>query len=186
VDAAGFSLITLPEGTVALLDVVTVPSVRLAPVIEVVAAACVSPTTLGTDTCAGPLLTVRATAEPGATLVVAAGFSLITLPEATLALLAIVTAPTFRPTPVIDVVAVACVTPTTLGTATLAGLGLSELPQLAINQVPRIVAAIRCHCTIWIELTTTPYISPGIGKKTRLKSPRATASRDIHTHDIDS
>src|SRR5208282_2803946 len=39
---------TLPEGTVALLWLVNIPSVRVAPVSAVVAAACVSPTTFGT------------------------------------------------------------------------------------------------------------------------------------------
>jgi hypothetical protein len=41
---------TLPEATVALDCMVTVPSVRLAPVIAVVADACVLPTTFGTVT----------------------------------------------------------------------------------------------------------------------------------------
>ena len=48
--AAGFWLITWPAGTVALLWVVTVPTVRLAPVIAVEAAAWVMPTTFGTVT----------------------------------------------------------------------------------------------------------------------------------------
>src|SRR5271167_2766484 len=39
---------TLPEGTVALLCMVTVPTVSVAPVSAAVAAACVRPTTFGT------------------------------------------------------------------------------------------------------------------------------------------
>src|SRR5580693_1337829 len=42
---------TLPATTVELLAVDTVPSTRPAPVMPVVAAACVSPTTFGTATC---------------------------------------------------------------------------------------------------------------------------------------
>jgi hypothetical protein len=46
---------TSPEATLLLDCVVTVPTVRPAPVIAVVAAACVSPATLGTLTCVLPL-----------------------------------------------------------------------------------------------------------------------------------
>jgi hypothetical protein len=58
-------------------------------------------------TCAGPVETTRLTAEPELTLVPATGLSLMTLPEATVALLAVVTVPTTSPAPVIDVVAAA-------------------------------------------------------------------------------
>ena len=57
--------------------------------IALVAAACVRPTTFGTVTGAGPVLTVRFTAEPAVTLVPATGLSLITLPEGTVELLAV-------------------------------------------------------------------------------------------------
>src|SRR5271156_5933453 len=117
VPAAGIWLMTSPAATVALLAVVTVPSVRPEPVITVVAAACVSPTTLGTLT-AGPLLTVRFTAEPLATLVPAAGIWLMTSPAATVALLGVVKGPSGSPAPVIAVVAAACVSPPTFGTMT--------------------------------------------------------------------
>ena len=60
---------TLPLGTVALLAIVTVPSTRPAVVIAVVASARVSPTTFGTATGGGPVLTDRFTAEVIATLV---------------------------------------------------------------------------------------------------------------------
>ena len=56
------------------------------PVIAVVAVACVSLNTFGTETCAGPLETTRLTAEPPLTLVAAVGVSLITSPEATVLL----------------------------------------------------------------------------------------------------
>ena len=86
VAAAGFSLMTLPAATVALACDVTVPTVNPAPVIAVLAAAWVSPTTFGTLTIAGPLETTMATAAPDVTLVPAAGFSLMTSPEATVLL----------------------------------------------------------------------------------------------------
>src|SRR4029453_8461901 len=50
-----------------------------------------------------------------------AGVWLMTLPDATVSLLAVVTAPTFRPALVIAVVAAACVRPTTFGTAMSGG-----------------------------------------------------------------
>ncbi len=62
------------------------PTVRPAPVSAVAAAACVSPTTFGIDTGAGPVEMTRATDEPFAALVPAAGDSLMTLPLATVAL----------------------------------------------------------------------------------------------------
>ncbi len=54
--------------------------------IAVVAVACVSLTTFGTATVAGPEETTNATAVPLATLVPAAGVSLMTSPEATVLL----------------------------------------------------------------------------------------------------
>ena len=90
VPAAGLSLITLPAATVELLWVVTVPTLRPAPVIAVVAADCVIPTTLGTLTFSGgvgPEETTRFTELPEATLAPAAGLSLITMPVATVELL---------------------------------------------------------------------------------------------------
>src|SRR6185295_7122097 len=67
VPAIGDWLITESFGTVVLVAVVTVPSVKFAPVIALVAAACVRPTTFGTATCGGPLDTTSATALPAAT-----------------------------------------------------------------------------------------------------------------------
>jgi hypothetical protein len=118
VPAVGLSLMTLPEATVLLEAVVTVPSTNPAPVMAVVAAAWVSPTTFGTDTCPGPLETTMFTAEPTFTLFPAVGLSLITLPAATVLLEAVVTVPSTKPAPVMAVVAAACVSPTTFGTAT--------------------------------------------------------------------
>jgi hypothetical protein len=65
---------TDPAGTVDEDWVVTVPTVSPAPVMAVVAAACVRPTTFGTDTGAGPDDTTRFTADPGATEVPDVGF----------------------------------------------------------------------------------------------------------------
>ena len=102
-----------------MLDaVVTVPSVRPAPVIAVVAAACVWPTTFGVATCGRPVETTSATALPVATCVPAAGFWLITDPAGTVVLDAVVTVPSVRPALVIADVAAACVWPTTFGVAT--------------------------------------------------------------------
>src|SRR5205814_7223163 len=53
VPAVGLSLMTLPEPTVVLDCCVTAPMVRPAPVMALVAAACIWPTTFGTATGAG-------------------------------------------------------------------------------------------------------------------------------------
>ena len=58
---------------IVLETVVTVPSVRPAPVIALLAPVCVRPTTLGTATCGGPDETTSETALPLATCVAAAG-----------------------------------------------------------------------------------------------------------------
>src|SRR5438067_13350226 len=50
VPAVGLSLMTLPEATVLLDCCVTAPTVRPAPVMALVAAACAWPTTFGTAT----------------------------------------------------------------------------------------------------------------------------------------
>jgi hypothetical protein len=137
---------TLPEATLALLAIVTVPTLKPALVIDVLADACVIPTTFGTATCAGPELTVKFTAEAGVTIAAGAGLWLTTLPEATVALLAIVTVPTVKPAPVIDEVAAVWVSPTTFGTATCgAGLGplSSEPPQAASTMIARETAERR-------------------------------------------
>src|SRR5208282_4682229 len=126
VPAAGFSLMTLPTAMLALAACVTAPTVRPAPVIAVVAAAWLAPTTLGTATGGGPEETTRVTAEPFVTRVPAAGLSLMTFPAATLALDACVTAPAVSPAPAIALLAACCASPTTLGTAT--GAGVSSEP----------------------------------------------------------
>src|SRR4029453_7594037 len=112
---------TDPAGTVVLDAVVTVPSVRPAPVIAVVAAAWVWPTTFGVATCGRPVDTTSATALPVTTCVPATGFWLITDPDGTVVLDAVVTVPSVRPAPVIADVAAACVWPTTFGVATCGG-----------------------------------------------------------------
>src|SRR5919201_582672 len=109
---------TDPAGTVVLDAVVTAPTTRFAPVIAVVAAACVRPTTFGTVTCGRPDEMTSATALLIATDVPLTGDWLITDPAGTVVLVAVVTAPTTRFAPVIAVVAAACVRPTTFGTVT--------------------------------------------------------------------
>ena len=94
VPAVGLWLITSPAATVLLVAVVTVPSNKPAPVMAVVAAAWVSPTTFGTETLAGPVEMIRFTVEPVFTLVPAVGLWLITSPAATVLLVAVVTVPT--------------------------------------------------------------------------------------------
>src|SRR5919108_332042 len=71
--ASGDWLITEPAGTVMLDSVVTAPTTRFAPVIAVVAAACVRPTTCGTATCGRPDETTRAMALPTVTDTPASG-----------------------------------------------------------------------------------------------------------------
>ena len=72
--ATGFWLMTTPVATVVLDCVVIGPTVSVAVVIAVCAAACVSPTTFGTVTGGGPEDTTSATADPGATELFATGF----------------------------------------------------------------------------------------------------------------
>src|SRR3954454_21910846 len=109
---------TDPAGTVAFDVGVIAPMTRAASAIEIVAAACVRPTTFGTATCGGPDETTSATALPTFTCVAAVGFWLITDPDGTVVLDAVVTVPTVRPAVVIADVAATCVWPTTSGTAT--------------------------------------------------------------------
>src|SRR3954454_12333654 len=109
---------TDPAGTVAFDVGVIAPMTRAASAIEIVAAACVRPTTFGTAICAGPDETTSATALPTFTCVAAVGFWLITEPDGTVLLEAVVTEPTVRVAVVIADVAAACVRPTTFGTVT--------------------------------------------------------------------
>jgi hypothetical protein len=71
--AAGDWLMTEPDGTTVLATFVTVPTVRPAAVIELVADTCVMFTTLGTVTRDGPVDTVSATAVLMTTSVPLAG-----------------------------------------------------------------------------------------------------------------
>src|SRR5262249_54818129 len=106
---AGDCMLTDPLGTVVLDAIVIVPTIKLALVIAVVAAACAWPTTFGTVTCGGPLDTTRSIALPLATCVPAAGDSLITAPLGTVVLEAVVIVPTTNPAPVMADVAAAWV-----------------------------------------------------------------------------
>src|SRR5437868_1168708 len=112
---------TSPAATVALDEVVIVPTISPESVIAVVAAACVKPTTFGTATFSGPDDTTSATTVPLATCVPAAGVWLMTDPEGTVVLDAGVNAPILRPAPEIALLAAVCVRPTTFGTATCGG-----------------------------------------------------------------
>src|SRR4249919_2483486 len=89
---------TDPAAIVALGLFVTVPTTSPAPTIAVAAAACFWFTTFGTATGAGaaPVDTTRLTALPGAANVPPAGVWLITEPEGTVGLEAVVTVPTVR------------------------------------------------------------------------------------------
>ena len=157
----GLWLITLPAVTVVLDAVVTVPRVRPAPVMVDVAAACVNPATLGTDT---PLETTSATALPPFTDVPAVGLSLITLPTATIVLDVVVTVPNERPTEVIVVVAAACVDPTTLGTETPLEITKdTALPPF--TDVPAVGLSLIALPTATVELdavVTVPRVSPAV------------------------
>src|SRR5580765_1740998 len=112
---------TEPAVTVALDAVLTVPTVKPAPVMAVVAAACVRFTTFGTATGGGTVETTKATAVPGALCVLGVGFGLMAQPSGTVALDAVVTVPTVKPAPVMAVVAAACVRFTTFGRASSGG-----------------------------------------------------------------
>src|SRR3954471_9128876 len=116
--AVGFWLMTLPAGTVMLEAVVIVPTTSCALVIAVVAAACVNPTTPGALTCGRPDETVSATALPTTTSAPAAGLWLMTLPDGTVMLVAVVMVPTTSCAVVSAVVAAAWVRPTTPGALT--------------------------------------------------------------------
>src|SRR4051812_11524712 len=107
---------TDPAGTVALDAFVIAPSVRPAPVIAELAAACVRPITFGTATGGGPDEMISATVLPGAACDPPSGAWLITGPAGTVALAAAEIEPTVSPAPVMADVAAACVWPMTLGT----------------------------------------------------------------------
>src|SRR5690348_4574184 len=123
VPAAGVSLMTRQAGIVELAEVVTAPTTRPAPVIAVVAAACVRRSTFetATDEDDEPVETTSATALQTTTDVPAVGDSLITDPLGTVVLDAEVIMPTTSPTLVIVVVAAVCVWLTTSGTGTCGG-----------------------------------------------------------------
>src|ERR1700739_3410823 len=162
VPAVGLSLITLPTATVELDAVVTVPNVRPAEVIAVVAAACVLPTTFGTATCGGPLETTRLTEDPLLTCIPDVGLWLITVPEATVVLDAVVTVPNVRPAEVIAVVAAACVEPTTFGTDTpLETTSATALPPF--TDVPAVGLSLITLPTATVVLAavvTVPSVRP--------------------------
>jgi hypothetical protein len=81
----------------------------------------------------------------------------MTLPEGTVALLAMATVPSVSPAPVIAVVAAACVIPTAFGTVACAGAELFELLQPAMAQTQTRMNALRCQTGLLLKLTTTPW-----------------------------
>src|SRR5204863_9779039 len=85
---------TDPAGTVRLDVVVTAPTVSVADVIALEAAACVRFTTLGTATCGRPDDTTSDSAVVRRAAAAAAGLWLMTDPAGTVRLDAVVTAPT--------------------------------------------------------------------------------------------
>src|SRR3954471_14046899 len=131
---------TDPAGTVVLVVVVIVPTVSDAPVIAVLAAVCVRPTTLGTATCGRPLETTRLNAPAVLTCVPPVGDWLITEPAGTVVLVAVVIVPTVSEAPVIAVLAAVCVRPTTLGTVTC-GRPLEMTSETALPTLTCVLAA---------------------------------------------
>src|SRR3954462_12671765 len=97
VPAAGFLLITEPDGTVMLDVVLIAPTVRPMLVSALAALACAWLVTSGTATCGRPEETTSATALPTTTSAPAAGFWLITEPDGTVMLEVVLIAPTVRP-----------------------------------------------------------------------------------------
>ena len=120
VPAAGSCEIMVSLATVEEDSVDTVPKTKPTPVRDVVATACVSPTTLGTNTVTGPDETTTFTAVLGATESPAAGFCEMIVSFAIVEEACVITVPNTRPTPVRDDVATTCVSPTTFGTNTIA------------------------------------------------------------------
>src|SRR5258708_5297035 len=112
---------TDPDGTVALDAGVTVPTANPTPVIAVVAAVWVVPTTLGTATGAGPVETTRSTVEPWKSIVPPAGLWLITDPDGTVASNVGFTVPSNNPALMMGVVGAICGAWPTWGRTTAAG-----------------------------------------------------------------
>src|SRR3954463_1362764 len=116
--AAGFWLITEPDGTVMLDVVLIAPTVRPMLVSALDAFACGWLVTSGTATCGRPEETTSATALPTTTSAPAPGFWLITEPAATVMLDDVLIAPTVRPMLVSALDPFACGWLVTSGTAT--------------------------------------------------------------------
>ena len=149
---AGLWLITLPDATVALLCVVTAPSVRPALVMAVVAAACVWPTTFGTR---APSETTTATWLPGAALLPPAGDWVAIVPIGAEVLLALVTSAT-RPAALIAEVAAAWLRPTTLGTVTVTTL--FTLTTTPADVVAWPAASRAMAVSVWLPLATVDVV----------------------------
>jgi hypothetical protein len=186
VPAVGLSLTTFPWATVLLTCCVMLPLVRPTLVITLVAAAWVRPTTLGTETIAGPEARTRFTADPKFAELAAAGVWLITVPTAIVLLACDVTVPTTRPTLVIALMAAAWLRPTTLGTETIAGpedrTRFTADPKFAelaaagvwLITVPTAIVLLACNVTVpttrptpAIALVAEDWVKPTVfGTKT--------------------
>src|SRR3954465_146816 len=138
--AAGDWLMTLPAGTVMLAAVEIVSTTSCAPVIAVVAAAWVRPTTSGALTCGRPVDTVNPIALPTMTSLAAAGFWLMTLPAGTVMLAAVEIVPSTSCALVIAVIAAAWVRPTKAG-ALMCGRPLETVSAIALPTTTSLAAA---------------------------------------------
>ena len=118
----------------ALELLVMVPTVSPAPVIALVAAACVWFTTMGTRTDDDPVETTISTLVPAATSEPACGLWLMTSPIGTVACDAVSTAPNVSPAVVIALPAAASVKLITLGTTASATTRSTAVP--AVTGVP--------------------------------------------------
>jgi hypothetical protein len=165
--AAGVWLITLPLATVVLVTCVGAGTVNLSAVSALVAATWVWPTTDGTVTITGPSETTKSTAEPCGTEVAAAGFWLITLPVATVALLTLLTWPAVSPAVVRALVAAVDVRPVMAGTATrtepeestrlTAVPGLTAAPAAGLWLITLPAGTTELDCVV-----TVPTVSVGL------------------------
>src|SRR3954452_2398571 len=129
----GVWLMIAPAATVALLAVVTAPSVSPAPVIAAWPSSWRSPTTFGTLTSAGPSDSVNATALFGATDAPTPGFCPTTCPTGAAAFTLLIV-PTVRAAAMMAACALGCVNPMIAGTVakfrtvTVTGVDVAVLP----------------------------------------------------------
>src|SRR5438105_229550 len=122
--SAGFWLMTMPAGTVVLDCCVTTPTTIPAPRMRFCAVSLTATSPDGAPTMSGVIVPSEITRSTGAfavNVVPSRGLTAITVPILNTVLLACVTVPTTSPACRIAVVAAACVSPRTAGTAGCAG-----------------------------------------------------------------